>query len=293
MKKTYIWGVIFITMVAIFGCTSRMEKSEHPTILRVGVLPDESREKLLQRYTPLFDYIAEEVSISYEIVVPDNYDHLLELFHNKQVELAYFGGFTFVKAHTIDNAVPLVMRDVDTRFTSYFLVKANNPLTKIADFKGKTFTFGSDLSTSGHLMPRYFLKEMGIVPEDFFSKTGYSGKHDLTASQVRDGKVDLGAANHAVVNTMYQDGRLSKNEVRILWETPPYPDYVWALRSEIDKTLALKLRDAFLGLSLSDKKQSEILTNVNAGAFLPASANDFSRLKVIVSELGLLNQNAE
>lgn len=293
MKRSYVFLLILISMIGIYGCTSSREKSGDLKLLRISVLPDESREKLLQRYSPFFDYLAREIGIPYELVVPDSYNHLLELFHNKQIDLAYFGGFTFVKAQKVDNAVPLVMREVDTRFISYFLVKADSPLNSIADFKGKPFTFGSDLSTSGHLMPRYFLKEMGIVPEAFFSQVGYSGKHDLTAYRVRDGQAELGVANHAVINKMFEDGRLSKNEVRVLWETPPYPDYIWALQPQVDKALALKIRDAFLGLSMANKEQAAILHNMDTNYFLPASIDDFSRLNAIITELNLLGQHVE
>ena len=283
--------IIVVMFTALIACTSNKEGGEIAlSSLRIGILPDESREKLIERYTPLFEYLAVETGIPYELIIPENYDELLELFHAKKIDFAYFGGFTFVKAHIFDNAVPLVMRDVDTRFTSYFLVKGAHPAQNISDFKGKRFSFGSRLSTSGHLMPRYFLKELGIIPEVFFSDTRYSGKHDLTAYWVRDGIVDLGAVNHAVVNKMYKDGRLSEKDVRILWETPPYPDYVWALRPLNNKALRIKLRDAFLNLSKINKEHAKILEGVDADSFLPAGINDFSKLKKIINELQLLEK---
>jgi phosphonate transport system substrate-binding protein len=182
--------IIIVMFTALIACTSNREGGEIAlSSLRISILPDEGREKLIERYTPLFEYLARETGIPYELIIPETYGELLELFHAKKIDLAYFGGFTFVKANVIDNAVPLVMRDVDTRFTSYFLVKGDHPAENISDFKGKRFSFGSSLSTSGHLMPRYFLKEMDIIPEVFFSDTRYSGKHDLTAYWVRDGLV--------------------------------------------------------------------------------------------------------
>ncbi len=283
--------IIIVMFTALIACTSKKEVGEiELSILRIGILPDESREKLIERYTPLFRYLTAETGIPYELIIPETYDELLELFHAKKIDLAYFGGFTFVKAYIFDNAVPLVTRDVDTRFTSYFLVKGDHPAQNIFDLKGKRFSFGSRLSTSGHLMPRYFLKEMGIIPEVFFSNIRYSGKHDLTAYWVRDGLVDLGTANYAVVNRMYKDGRLSEKEVRILWETPPYPDYVWALRPLNNKALLINLRDAFLSLSKTNREHAKILEGVDADSFLPAGINDFSKLEEVVNELQLLEK---
>ena len=283
--------IIIVMFTALIACTSKKEVGEiELSSLRIGILPDESRAKLIERYTPLFRYLAAETGIPYELIIPETYAELLELFHAKKIDLAYFGGFTFVKAHIFDNAVPLVMRDVDTRFTSYFLLKGDHPAQNISDLKGKRFSFGSRLSTSGHLMPRYFLKEMGIIPEVFFSNIRYSGKHDLTAYWVRDGLVDLGTANYAVVNKMYRDGRLSEKEVRILWETPPYPDYVWALRPLNNKALLINLRDAFLSLSKTNREHAKILEGVDADSFLPASINDFSKLEEVINELQLLEK---
>ena len=283
MKKFFCALLLVVTCMA---CSADREgdKVELST-LRISILPDESKEKLLERYTPLFEYLSQEIGIPYQLVIPKDYDELLKLFHNKEIDLAYFGGFTFMKAHLADQAKPLVMRDVDIRFTSYFLTRADNPGQEIADFKGRTFAFGSGLSTSGHLMPRFFLREMGIEPESFFSEIRYSGKHDLTAYWVRDGKVDLGVANHAVIDQMYEDGRLNRQEIRVLYETPPYPDYVWALRPLNNETFRVKLRNAFLALSKIDAAQAKILAGVDAESFLPAGMNDFSKLHRVMSEL--------
>ncbi len=283
--------ILILILTALVSCTSNKDDDEGAfSSLRIGILPDEDRETLINRYTPLFEYLSRETGTPYKLSVPESYGELLELFHEKKIDLAWFGGFTFVKANIIDNAIPLVMRDVDTRFTSYFLVKGDHPAENISDLKGKRFSFGSSMSTSGHLMPRYFLKEMDIIPEVFFSEIRYSGKHDLTAYWVRDGMVDLGVANHAVVNRLYEDGRLSRKEVRILWETPPYPDYVWALRPLKNKTFEIKLRDAFLSLSKTNREHVEILKGVDAGSFLPARIKDFSKLKEIINELPLMEE---
>jgi len=277
---------LLLFAIVLLACAPNPERQRvEPKILRVSVLPDESREKLLERYTPLVEYLAQELGMPYRLIIPKDYDELLNLFHGQEIDLAYFGGFTFMKAHIADQAEPLVMRDVDTRFTSYFLARAADPGQEIADFKGRTFAFGSDLSTSGHLMPRFFLYEMGMVPETFFGAVRYSGKHDLTAYWVRDGEVDLGVANHAVIDQMYQDGRLHPDEVRILYETPPYPDYVWALQPRFTEAFRIKLRNAFLGLAMTDARQAAILAGVDAGAFLPAGMHDFAKLEKVMTGL--------
>lgn len=266
------------------GCT---EQQTMPAVLRIGILPDESEARLLKRYTPLFTYLSKKLNIPYEVNIPGNYAELVDDFAKHKIDLAYFGGFTFIKAYNKYGAIPLVMRDIDVRFTSYFLVKKEMRSNDLEDFKNKKFSFGSRLSTSGHLMPRYFLQEKNIIPEKYFSQVLYSGAHDKTVYLVRDGKVELGVANANIYNNMLKDGRVKKSEVRILWETPPYPDYVWALRAEFGEDVQNKIKNAFLYLSKSEPQHKEILDNINAGGFLPASINDFKQLVDVIKTVQL------
>lgn len=252
--------------------------------LRVGVLPDESPERLRQRYEPLLNYLSEDLQIACELIIPSSYTELLTMFTERSIDLAYFGGFTYVKARQQSGAVPLVMRRIDIRFTSYFLVPGDSTADSLQDLRGKTISFGSKLSTSGHLMPRFFLEQQNIVSESFFDEIEYSGAHDKTAYWVRDGKVDVGVANAATIRSMLAEGRLGKDNVRILWETPPYANYVWALRPEFDDASRTVLRDAFLQLTPEIDRHAAILAGINAKGFIPADADYFKDLEQIATE---------
>lgn len=213
--------------------------------MRIGVLPDENAESLKKRYRPLQDYLAVQIGIPCELVVPDSYDHLIQLFHNHKVDIANFGGLTFLKTMTTYGALPLVSRDVDHEFTSYVLVRAKLDVQRLEDTRGLRFSFGAKLSTSGHLRPRHFLMERGIQPETFYAEVFYSGTHDRTATNIRDGVADIGVANARVIDRMFANGSLSHDDVRVLWQTPPYADYVWAIQEGIATDERLRIRDAF------------------------------------------------
>lgn len=258
-----------------------------PEILRVGVLPDESKAVLRDRYQPLLDHLSAYSGVRMELVIPANYRELVDLFDQGEVDLAYFGGMSFLQAERRSRAVPLVMRDVDLTFRSYFLVRSENPADSLAELKGAKFAFGSSLSTSGHLMPRYFMQDSGIQPERWFSKVLYSGAHDETARWVRDGKVDAGVANALVIDSMLRSGALKPADVRILERSPPYADYVWAIQPRISLELRSKVRDAFLVLSTANPEHGEILSLIDAGAFLPSLIADFARLRQVAAELRL------
>ncbi len=277
----------------VFACLllvacSSSDNSASLEKLRISVLPDQAKPNQRARFGPLIGYLTEQTGIQCELVLTDSYQDLLDRFHRGELELTRFGGFTFLQAHLVDKAEPLVMRDVDARFVSYFLVKGRSTAQEVSDFKGRIFGFGSRLSTSGHLMPRYFLSQSGITPEGFFAEVRYSGAHDRTVDWVRSGEVDLGVANSVVVNKLYAQGQISTEQVRILSKTPPYPDYVWASRPDLPPAVTTRLMEAFLKLSTDDPAHAKILEAVGGRSYLPASVNDFRPLESIAHQLGLL-----
>lgn len=256
--------------------------------IRIGVLPDQSSERAVSKYQGIFDRLQTETGLAVEVVFPRSYGELTDLFSRQQVDIAYFGGVTFLRAHRESGAVPLVMRDVDMNFTSYFLVRSNEEAKQVSDFRGRRLSFGSKLSTSGHLMPRHFMLQDGIVAEEFFGEVLYSGAHDMTAIWVRDGQADIGAVNSDVVDKMYLEGSLTGEQVKILETTSPYPDYVWAVQPYVHEELRIAIRNLFTGLSSSNEQDRELLTAAGATEFIPASMEDFDGLHEIATQLGVL-----
>lgn len=265
------------------GCRQQGATAQ-PRTLRVGVLPTDSPEALRSRHGPVLDHIQQVTGIPTELVIPADDDDLVRLFHERSIEMAYFGSYTYVLAHERDGAAPLVMRDVDLRVTSVFLVRPDSRAEHLEDLQGARFSFGARRSTSGHLMPRSFLTSRGIDPEQFFEETRYSGSHETTAYWVRDGTVDAGVADAAIIRTMLRDRRLAERDVRILWETPVYPDYVWAVQRNLSPRLVLQIQDGLLELSRDDLKQRQILEAAGAGSFLPALDEAFDDLRRVVSK---------
>ncbi len=257
-----------------------------PKVMRVGVLPDQSRESVEIRYQPLIEFLAEETGLKLELRIPDDYQSLVSEFHAGKVDLAHFGGVTFVRAEQEAEARPLVLRDVDLAFTTDFLAAVSDEREQLADFEGAVFAFGSRLSTSSHLMPRQFMGSQSITPEAFFSEVRYSGGHEATARWVQNGTVELGAANSIVVEAMFVDGRLSRDKVRVVARSDPYCDYVWATQSGMDETLRTRIRDGFLALDISNSKHAAILKRLGARAFLPAKSNDHDSIRMALDEYG-------
>jgi phosphonate transport system substrate-binding protein len=283
--KIAIFASVFVVLIAS-GCSeSPPLTAEIPSPLRIGVVPNEDKAELEIRYEPVINYLSETLGVECQLVVPDSYEDMVEAFANREIDIGRFGGYTFVLAHERTNAIPIVMREIDIRFTSYFLVRPESDAQTLADLAGQKMAFGSNLSTSGHLMPRHFMKQDGIEPETFFESVQFTGSHDKTAYWVRDGVVDAGAANAKVINEMFEDGRITKEDIRILWETPPYASSVWALNSTVDEGALLTIRDAFLTLSYTNPEHRDALDAIGARSFLPASMQQFEGLQEVVKAM--------
>ena len=273
-------SAVALAITTLGGCAND-EKVELADIrvLRIGVVPDREEARLRERHRPLIDYLSKETGIDCQLVIPESYKDLLALFLDKKIDLAYFGGYTFVKANRAAGATPLVFRAIDRKFTSVYIAHPETQAESIEDLRGMRFAFGSKLSTSGHLMPRYFMKERGIIPEQFFADVLYSGAHDQTTLLVRNGVVDAGVANLQIVEAMIADDLLTADEVRIIEVTPPYANYVWSLRADLPDDLANAIRSAFLRLSPDDPSHALVLESQYAKVYLPASKHDFEDLE--------------
>ena len=256
-----------------------------PSRLRIMVLPDRSREVLEDRYRSVVEYLSGKLRIPCELVIPASYDQFVEEFAAGRAELGFFGGYTYVVTGQRMELAPLVVRDLDRHFTTVFLTTPKNRGRSLNDFRGQRLAFGPRLSTSGHLMARDFLERRGIVAEEFFQEVRYSKGHDDTAHLVRDGEVDLGAANAVTVKRMLARGELDPAAIVVLLETTPYPDYLWAMPASLPAGLRSAVRSAFLSLSQLDEGDARVLADQDAQVFLPVLSDDLRKIEELVRKL--------
>jgi len=273
-----------LLMALLVSACAEKEETRRIDILRMAVLPDHDKEEIQRTHQELLDHITSRTGLKTQLVIPDSYEDLLRLFDDKAVDLALFGGVTYVKAHLKNGAVPLVMRDVDGHFRSVALVHADNPAKDITDLRGASLAFSSELSTSGHLMPRYFLEKMNIIPEEFFKTIQYTGAHDLTAEWVRDGIVEVGIANSGIVNNMFLSGQLNNQMIKIIWQSPPFSDYIWALQPDISKQLTIKIRDSFLLLNQEENNKA-LMKKLGANYYIPVTHDNFKDLEQVIRHM--------
>jgi len=257
--------------------------------LRVSAIPDESPTELQRKFTPLGAYLEKATGAKVSFVPVSDYAATVEGLAAKKLDLVWYGGFTFVQARRrTGTAIPLVQREEDAQFHSKFIVPANSKAKTLADLKGSTFAFGSVSSTSGHLMPRYFLLQNGIDPDKDFAKVAYSGAHDVTAKWVESGKVQAGVLNESVLEKLFEEKKLDKSKVRVLWTTPAYFDYNWTVRGDLDPKLVAKVKSAFLELDYSNPAHKTILDLQRTKRFIPTSPANYESIEQAAKSAGLL-----
>jgi phosphonate transport system substrate-binding protein len=258
-------------------------------VFRVTAIPDESPTELARKAAPLVKYLEQKLGMKVEFTPVSDYAAAVEALANKQVDLAWFGGFTFVQAQQRSGgkAVPLVQREEDTKFRSVFIT-TNPAIKRLADLKGHTFTFGSQSSTSGHLMPRSNLLAAGIDPDRDLKRVAYSGTHDATAAAVASGKVDAGALNISVWDKLVADKKVDPAKVRVFYTTPPYYDYNWTVNADMPAAERAKLVKAFTDLSDATPQGREILELQRATRFIPTRPENYKGIEAAARNAGLL-----
>ncbi|HSV46203.1 MAG TPA: putative selenate ABC transporter substrate-binding protein [Ramlibacter sp.] len=258
-------------------------------VFRVTAIPDESPTELARKAAPLVKYLEQKLGMKVEFTPVTDYAASVEALANKQVDLAWFGGFTFVQAQQRSGgkAIPLVQREEDEKFRSVFIT-TEDAIKSLADLKGRNVSFGSQSSTSGHLMPRSFLLSAGVDPDRDFKRVAYSGAHDATVAAVASGKVDAGALNISVWEKLVADKKVDPAKVRVFYTTPPYYDYNWTVHADMPAAQREKLAKAFTDLNKSTPEGREILELQRATRFVPTRPENYKGIEAAARSAGLL-----
>jgi phosphonate transport system substrate-binding protein len=258
-------------------------------VLRVSAIPDESPTELQRKFKPLGNYLEQKLGMKVEFIPVTDYAASVEGLINNKLDMVWFGGFTFVQAKVRSGGkvVPIVQREEDEKFKSVFIT-TDKSINKLEDLKGKTFTFGSESSTSGHLMPRYFLLGAKVNPDTDMKRVAFSGAHDATVAAVAGGKVDAGALNISVWEKLISQNKVDPKVVRVFYTTPGYYDYNWTVRSDMNPALRKKLTDAFLALNPNNPQDKEVLDLQRATRFIPAKPENYQSIEQAAHNAGLL-----
>jgi len=281
---------ILSVFVATFFALAISASAFAQQVLRVTTIPEEAATEQIRKFGPLTKYLERTQGMKVEFIPVSDYPAAVEALVNKQVDLVWFGGFTHVQAQIRSGGkiIPIAQREEDTKFRSVFIAQKSSGITKLADLKGKQFSFGSQSSTSGSLMPRSFLLEAGIDPERDFKRVSYSGAHDATIASVVSGRVDGAALDITVWNKFVADKKVDTSKVDVFFTTPPYFNYNWSVHADMPAAQREKIKAALLALSMDNAEGKEILTLNRATRYIATSPENYKGLETAGRSAGLI-----
>ena len=267
-------------------------------VLRIGAIPDQNPEKLNRLYGLVADELSQQLGVKVAYVPVTDYTAAVSAFRTGSLDLVWFGGLTGVQASLQKpGAQMLAQRDIDAQFYTVFIANARSGIKPIQSqkglvtLKGKRFTFGSESSTSGRLMPQYFLAQAGVKLADFAGGApGFSGSHDATIALVQSGTYDAGAVNEQVWKSSLRSGKANRSKVVQIWRTPSYPDYLWLGQPNLDqrfgKGFSAKLRQSIISWRSTDPEQKQILSLFGAQQFTTVKPGEYKQIEQVGRQIG-------
>jgi phosphonate transport system substrate-binding protein len=276
---------------------AQAQQSSKP-VLRISAIPDQQPEKLNRLYGLVANELSKQLGVRVQYVPVTNYTAAVSAFRTGNLDLVWFGGLTGVQARLQKpGAKVLAQRDIDASFHTIFIANTKSGLKPVSsvkglsELKGKRFTFGSESSTSGRLMPQYFLGQAGVKPNQFAGGApGFSGSHDATVALVQSGAYEAGAVNEQVWRASLHNGKANRSKVMAIWKTPGYPDYHWIAQPDLDKRFGKgftnRIQKAILSWRPSNPEQKQILSLFGAQQFTTAKASAYGRIEQVGRQIG-------
>ena len=296
-QRTLLFFILLFLLaltLAMVGCGN--SSADGLPLLKVGGIPDQDTARLARRYQGFADYLSQELGVNVEYFPSVDYAAVVTAFTQDELQLAFFGGLTGVQARLQNpGAIAIAQRERDAKFHSKFIVRKDLPINSLEDLAAQsadlTITFGSESSTSGHLMPRHFLTQAGIDPDTGFrSVPNFSGSHDLTWELVQSGSFDVGALNEHVWKRAVDNGKADPTRVREFYTTPDYFDYNWTVRANLDQVYGQgftgKLQAALL--KLNPQEHGEILELFSTEQFIATENKNYQAIEDVARSLGMI-----
>lgn len=278
------------TLLAALALLSTQMPVEAQQAFRVTTIPEEAATEQVRKFTPLATYLEKALGMKVEFTPVSDYPAAVEALVNKKVDLVWFGGFTHVQAQLRSGGkiIPIAQREEDTQFRSVFITKTDSGIRSLADMKGKQVSFGSQSSTSGHLMPRSNLLDAGINPEKDFRRIAYSGAHDATIASVVSGKVDAAALDITVWRKFVAENKVDTKAVDVFFTTPPYFNYNWSVHADMPAALRERVTKALIDINPATPEGAEILKLNRATRYIPTKAENYKGLEAAGRSAGLI-----
>ncbi|PLR95231.1 putative selenate ABC transporter substrate-binding protein [Bacillus sp. T33-2] len=294
MKKYFATLLAMLVIFTIAACSGNQEDNasednkepKKQETLKIGAIPDQNAADLNRSMEHFAKDLGEKTGLKVEYIPSVDYAALVTAFERGEIQLAWFGGLTGVQARSlVPEAEAIAQRPIDEQFKSVFIAQKDLEINSLEELKGKTFTFGSESSTSGHLMPRYFMMESGVNPDkDLDGVPNYSGSHDKTYKLVESGAFQTGALNISVWEATVKEGKVDVNKVKVFYTTPEYFDYNWTI-NKVDGDTKKKVTDAILSMKAED---NEVMKLLQTDKFIETNNDNYKSIEKVAKELKII-----
>lgn len=306
MKRLFAFGCFLVLLFPLGACSPTAQRETNSATnpqqqskqtFAVGAIPDQDPEKLQRLYGKLAAYLEKELNVPVIYKPVTDYTSAVTAFRVGDLDMVWFGGLTGTQARLqVSGAEAIAQRDIDAQFHSVFIANTGSGIQPIQDIqdlaalKGRTFTFGSESSTSGRLMPQYFLKQANVSLEDFKGQPGFSKSHDATLELVQAGSYEAGVLNEQVWKSRVAEGKVDTAKVQVIWRTPAYYDYHWVINPTVKERFgsdfANKVQTALLKLNPNNPAEKEILELFGADKFIATQSQNYAQIEQIGREIG-------
>ena len=274
--------------LAMIACAPTATGAETPPTLRVGFIPNQAPDRVRAQYEPFREYLARAIGQPVESFVATDYAGVVEAMASDKLDIAYFGGLTYLQAEARSDVYPIVTEiDRETNTSKYYsaiIVRADSPYRRVEDLNGKKFAFGDISSTSGSLYPRFMLDKAGFGDFTNPSIFVYSGGHDATLAAVVNGSVEGGGIEKRIMERAFEAGTQPRDQIRIIQQTL-VPGYPWVVRAKLDRAFVNRLTDAFLNID-----DPELLRLMRAVKYTKVTKDDYGEPRTEATRLGLLRR---
>lgn len=285
--------LIILIVLCVLTLSPLVSINVNATTFTFTAIPDADESQLRTRFEKVALYLEKKLGVKVNYIPVKSYSAAVTAFRNNQVQLAWFGGLSGVQARRlVPGSQAIAQGYEDQFFKSYFIAHYSTGLEKsdsFPDISQKTFTFGSKGSTSGRLMPQYYIEQhLQKKPQQAFKRVGFSGDHSRTIAQVQAGAYQVGAVNYKVWETALAAGKIDTNKVNVIWQTPAYPDYQWTIRAGVDANFGEGFADKVQAVLLN-MNNPELLNSFPRSSFVNADNKDFEPVLDVAKKIGLID----
>ena len=297
MKRVLILG--FVLSILLVACAPNPSDQDIEPFV-IGAIPDQDPELIQRRFGLLADYLMDELDVPVEFVPVTDYAASVTAFRVGDLDMVWFGGLTGVQARLqVDDAQAVIQRQNDDQFHSIFIANAGSGITPFEDvnglsqLEGHSFTFGSESSTSGRLMPQFYLSQAGVELSELKGEAGFSGSHNTTIELVEAGSYEAGVLNEQVWLSHVESGEVDLDKVQVIWRTPAFYDYHWVIRPDVveryGEDFIERVTQAFTQLDLNNPDHKEILDLFSAEKFIVTENGNYIQIETVGRDIGMIN----